>query len=106
MSKFEFEDNSTDNVYPKTLLIHNTKGGAVWQVYHIDNKYQALPIVKNAKDNGFMYITLEHYDNQEETFPHWRRESAELYAKMFPNLLQLKDSAIELENDLYERSAE
>lgn len=106
MSKFEFENNSTDNVYPKTLLIHNTKGGAVWQVYHIDNKHQVSTLVDGAKRNGFMHITLEDYDNQEETFPNWREESARAYVQMFPNLLQLKDRKVELENDLYERSAE
>lgn len=106
MSKFEFEDNSKDNVYPKTLLIHNTKGGAVWSVYHIDNWNQVPMLVNGAERNAFMYVTLEDYDNQEETFPTWREDMAKEYAKMFPNLLQLKDSAIELENDLYERSAE
>jgi hypothetical protein len=95
-------------------------------VYHIDNKHQVSTLVEGAKRNGFMHITLEHYDNQEETFPNWREESARAYAQMFPNLLKFKDNKKEyeeyveecvnyakeygyddeLENDLYERSAE
>lgn len=94
MLKFEFEDNSPSGEYPKTLLIHNTKGGAVWQVYHIDNKYQASTIIRNAEDMGFMYITLEDYDPCEETFPNWREESARAYAKMFPEHLKLIEEEI------------
>jgi hypothetical protein len=104
---FKFENNSQDNVYPKTLLIHNTEGGAVWSVYHIDNAYQLPTLVNGAERNAFMYVTLEDYDpSAEETFPTWKEDMAKDYSKMFPNLLQLKDSEVELENSLYEHSAE
>jgi len=109
MINFEFVEKSTDNVYPKTLLIHNTKGGGVWQVYHIDNEYQTNTIVEGAKAYGFMYITLEDYDpTAEETFPTWREEMAEAYALMLPNHLALKEISKEeqLAIDLYDYSAE
>ena len=106
---FEFVENSVDNVYPKTLFIHNTEGGAVWQVYHIDNKYQIPILVEGAKRNGFMYVTLDDFDlSAEETFPTWRIDSARGYAKMFPELLELKDYVADsqLADDLYDYSAE
>lgn len=87
--KFEYVNNSLNNVYPKTLLIHNTKGGAVWQVYTIDNVHQISILVEGAKGNAFMYVTLEDWTGDEETFPNWRQESASYYAKMFPDLLTL-----------------
>jgi hypothetical protein len=35
-----FTDITTNNNYPKTLVIRNHEGGAIWQVYHMDNEYQ------------------------------------------------------------------
>ena len=87
MFKFDFDDNSTNQEYPKTLYIHNTKDGGVWQVYHVDNKNQPTTLIKGAKENGFMYVRLEDYEPCEETFPDWRIESARAYASMFPDLL-------------------
>jgi hypothetical protein len=62
-------------VYPKTLLIRNEEGGLVWQVYHVNNLFEAKWLADNATRNGFECCKLEDYDpTYEETFPGWRDE--------------------------------
>lgn len=59
--------------YPKTLMIRNSPGGMIWQVYHVHNKAEADRLASNANRNGFYGSTLEDYQpNQEETWPDWR----------------------------------
>jgi hypothetical protein len=64
---------SSNEDYPKTLYIHNTKGGAVWQIYHVQAQYEAEQISKNATSNGFQHIEMVDYDKKvRETFEGWR----------------------------------
>lgn len=59
--------------YPKTLMIRNSKGGMIWQVYHVNNKAEAALLSSNAYKNGFYGSTLENYQpKEEETWPGWR----------------------------------
>ncbi len=67
-----YTDSSTTDQFPKTLLIHNTKGGAVWQVYHVQAEHEAEKLSSNADKNGFQYRELVDHTNEEETFPDWR----------------------------------
>lgn len=76
--------------FPKTLVIRNHVGGLIWQIYHVDNEYQAYYLAKNAKNKGFEEITLEDYNDYEETFPNWRVELAKEFVVMLPNQLLLK----------------
>ena len=73
-----YEDNSTTDKYPKTLLIRNHSGGMIWQLYHVNNKVEADILSWNATNNVFMAIELvDHDDSFEETFEGWR-DNAEL----------------------------
>ena len=93
-----FEDISTTGFkYPKTLVIRNTVGGAIWQIYHVDNIDQAFHLSKNAKNNAFHGRTLEDYQpNEGETFPNWRMEMARDFVKMLPTHLILNDKAVDV----------
>ena len=86
-----FTDITTNNNYPKTLVIRNHEGGAIWQVYHMDNEYQVDDIVKGATNGGFEAITLEDYqEDYEETFPYWRQDVMDKYVRKFPHYLQIR----------------
>lgn len=88
-----FTDITTDKNYPKTLVIRNHEGGAIWQIYHMDNKHQVSTIVEGATKNGFDAITLEDYlPDYEETFAYWRHDVANKYVEMFPDYLSKKDN--------------
>jgi hypothetical protein len=68
-----FEDLSTTDKFPKTLLIRNTVDGLIWQIYHVQNETEANNLSRNAKSNGFYGITLEDFDSElKETWPNWR----------------------------------
>tara|TARA_R110002020_G_scaffold430471_2_gene640153 strand:- start:1129 stop:1446 length:318 start_codon:yes stop_codon:yes gene_type:complete len=79
--KFEKIKNSSWKekvVYPYTITIRNSKGGAIWQSYNIlnikDGK-ETSNIVLTAFNNGYEDIRLEEFvSGQEETFPNWRKE--------------------------------
>lgn len=87
-----FTEITKDNNYPKTLVIRNHEGGAIWQVYHMDNKYQVDDIVQGATKNGFDAITLEDYQEEyEETFPHWRADVVAGCLAKFPDYLIRKE---------------
>jgi len=69
-------NDTTNSKYPKTLLIRNTEGGMIWQIYHVRELYEADRISSNATKRGFLSCTLEdHHPDQDETFPKWREES-------------------------------
>ena len=69
-------DISTTETYPKTLVIRNTEGGLVWQIYHVQAQHEAERLSNNATINGFYGITLEDYDESaEETWPNWRENA-------------------------------
>ena len=71
-----FKNITTSSEYPKTLVIRNTKGGMIWQIYHVNELYEADRLSFNATKNGFESCTLEDYHfNHEETFVDWRKES-------------------------------
>jgi hypothetical protein len=73
------KDNTTTSDYPKTLLIRNTVGGMIWQIYHVNNIHEADRLADNATKNGFYGISLEeHMPDSEETFPDWRIVGKEL----------------------------
>lgn len=66
-------NNSTTDKYPKTLLIRNEKGGAIWQVYHVQAEHEAERLSSNASRDGFADRQLVDYDpSYEETWPNWR----------------------------------
>lgn len=68
-----FKDISTNEVYPKTLVIRNHEGGMIWQVYHVQKLSEAQKLSINATINGFEDITIEdHREDFEETWPDWR----------------------------------
>jgi hypothetical protein len=70
-----YKDLSNSNEFPKTLLIRNSVGGMIWQVYHVNNLHEVEVLSKNATNNGFESVTLVDYDiSYEETFPDWRSE--------------------------------
>jgi len=86
-----YKNISTTSKYPKTLVIRNSEHGAIWQIYHMDNQYQIMDIVRGAERNGFECITLEDYDESaKETFPNWRAEVISEMIKQFPNDLSIK----------------
>jgi hypothetical protein len=72
--KRKFVDiSSNDDQYPKTLIIRNTEGGLIWQVYHVNNIQEAAILAHNADGNGFLDITLEdHKPEMEQTWEDWR----------------------------------
>lgn len=71
-----YENKTTNDNYPKTLVIRNTKEGLIWQIYHVQKLSEAEWLAKNAHNNSFYGITLEDYQpNEEETFTNWREES-------------------------------
>lgn len=68
-----FTNNITNKRYPKTLIIRNREGGAVWQIYHVQKEKEAALLADNATQNGFEAITLEdHQPELVETWPDWR----------------------------------
>ena len=56
----------------RQLLIRNTPGGCVWQVYHIKSDLEYDLITRTASGNGFLSFTVETECDMEETFPGWR----------------------------------
>jgi hypothetical protein len=94
--KKEFENISINNNWPKTLVIRNSKGGLIWQVYHVNNDAQAIHITEGAHDNGFESVTLQDYDeDMVETFPNWRMELARQFESLLPDYLHIRKGAIE-----------
>lgn len=70
-----FSDLTTNKDYPKTLEIRNTEGGMIWQIYHVNNKQEAMLLSQGAMNNAFMSRTLvDHKPDEKETFPHWRTQ--------------------------------
>lgn len=68
-----YTDKSSNENYPKTLLIRNTPDGCVWQLYHVQKQSEAEKLADNATKNGFYGITLEDYQpDYEETWSDWR----------------------------------
>lgn len=68
-----YNNLSNNKNYPKTLFIHNSPGGMIWQVYHVKSEHEAKQLSENANRNGFMSVNLKDYDNTyDETFPDWR----------------------------------
>ena len=66
-------DVSTNDNFPKTLVIRNTPDGMIWQIYHVKNQNEADKLAQKATSNAFMGITLEdHQPEHEETWPGWR----------------------------------
>jgi hypothetical protein len=64
---------TTNAPYPKTLFISNEKGGAVWQVYHVEAQHEADRLSKTATANGFEHIELKDFDEDvTESYPDWR----------------------------------
>jgi hypothetical protein len=69
-----FNDISTTEKFPKTLVIRNHEGGMIWQVYHVEKLSEGEKISYNATMNGFESITLEDYQPEmEQTWPDWRK---------------------------------
>jgi hypothetical protein len=68
-----YTDISTNNEYPKTLMIRNHEGGMIWKVYHVQKQSEADKLSANAWRNGFWGSTLEDYQPEyKETAPDWR----------------------------------
>ena len=76
-----YTDLTTDNEYPKTLVIRNHRGGMIWQIYHVEAVREAEMLSKNATTNGFEAISLEdHQPEHKQTWPDWR-ENADILKK-------------------------
>ena len=56
-----YSNVSNNENFPKTLIIRNHLGGAIWQVYHVQKLSEAEKLSFNATMNGFEAITLEDY---------------------------------------------
>ena len=70
--KFEVEDFS-DNGFPKTMRIHNSKDGLIWQIYHVNDKIEQDIITEGAEISAFEYVGITNYDESyEESSPGWR----------------------------------
>jgi hypothetical protein len=68
-----FSNVSNNENFPKTLIIRNHLGGAIWQVYHVQKLSEVEKLSFNATMNGFEAITLEDYqEDMEETWSDWR----------------------------------
>jgi len=68
-----YNNQTTNNTYPKTLMVRNMPGGCIWQVYHVQKQSEADKLAANAHRNGFLGSTLEdHQPDYEETWPDWR----------------------------------
>lgn len=67
-------DESTNDSWPKTLLIQNTLDGLVWQVYHVNNELEVSILSENAWNNDFEVQKLIDFDDfhYKETWPGWR----------------------------------
>ena len=73
-----YTDNTTDTNYPKTLVIRNHEGGMIWQIYHVEREVEAKWLSDNATEHGFLAITLEDYQpDNEQTFSNLREEAKE-----------------------------
>lgn len=69
-----YTNNTTDNEYPKTLIIRNEHGGLIWQLYHVQKEREAWELSHNAKKNRYQAVSLEDYKPEmEETWPNWRK---------------------------------
>lgn len=68
-----YRNTSTSEEYPKTLLIRNTFGGMIWQVYHVEKESEAAKLSHGAALNGFQDCELTDYkEDWEQTWPDWR----------------------------------
>ena len=56
-----YSNISSNENFPKTLIIRNHLGGMIWQVYHVQKLNEAEKLSYNATMNGFEAITLEDY---------------------------------------------
>lgn len=63
-----------ERVY-RQLEIRNTRGGMIWQIYHVHSCEEASLIASNAGKNGFQSVTLTAECTHEETWPDWRETS-------------------------------
>lgn len=73
MTKQIYTDLTTSKEFPKTLIIRNTPGGMIWQIYHPDTQEDVDNLTSNAYSNGFFGITLEDYNSElKETWEDWR----------------------------------
>lgn len=69
-----YKNVSSNQNYPKTLVIRNHEGGMIWQIYHVQALHEAKILASNATNNGFQAITLEDYQpDLEETWSDWRQ---------------------------------
>ena len=69
----KYTNETLNDIYPKTLLIRNTVGGAIWQLYHVQKESEAQKLSINAEKNGFWGRTLVDYrETEEETYSNWR----------------------------------
>lgn len=68
-----YRNTSILEEYPKTLLIRNTVGGMIWQIYHVEKESEAAKLSDRATLNGFQDCELTDYkEDQEQTWPDWR----------------------------------
>ena len=68
-----YTNQTSDNKYPKTLLIRNQHGGSIWQIYHVEKEQEANLIAKNATKNGFESVILEdHKPELQQTWGEWK----------------------------------
>lgn len=74
---------STTDTFPKTVMVRNTVGGMIWQVYHVNHVRSAEIIAEYASKASFESVTLEDFQpNMEETFPNWRNECDDELARL------------------------
>lgn len=61
----------------RTLYIRNTRGGMIWQVYHVRNLAEVGMLENTARANGFSGFQLAEYaPEEEETWPDWRESES------------------------------
>lgn len=86
-------DTSTNNNYPKTLLIRNEVGGMVWQLYHVPSLESAILLAYTSRTQGYEDQELVDYKPEsEENYPEWDTspEYSAYLEKNMPIINQIK----------------
>lgn len=75
-------------LYPENtqLLIRNTRGGLVWQVYTIRDSIERDLLEKTARTNGFQGFCIEYESTMNETWPNWR--DSEVWQARYANAIE------------------
>ena len=66
----------------KQLLIRNTRGGMIWQVYNVKTQFEIDTLSTNAALSGYQFREVRDMEDDqayEETAPGWRNTDSWKY---------------------------